>query len=405
MLDKVDFNKITPLFFLLVLGCIPVLPTGVLSVAIILYSIVTFGYALFSREKVLIDHNDLTYFFSQIFFYLFFSFSILYSYNYEAGFRIIIHTLPLLIFPLINLFNISVYKKHIGLVSIVFISASTVLALYISILLFSTYGFYEVFNSSIVFHMLREDFFFIDIHPIYTSAYFIFSIFLLTNRIINKGFKSSVLIVPIIFILALAVIILASKAAILLLLGGIIGIILLSKKLSLSFKLTFILLLLLLFVLAVINIKTVNSRFFDLINTLNKENLIELKNNSTNLRLQIYNCSISESMKNFFLGVGLGDVQDTLFSCYESNGYLNKKVSSHNFFLRVQLSCGAVGLLLFFYSIVKNLLLTLSLKPSILFLFNLSFIALMLVEDYLIRAYGVTFYALYNHIIYIYSKK
>ncbi|MET7028790.1 O-antigen ligase family protein [Sediminicola luteus] len=403
MLDKINVINNISFFLLLLLGTMPLMPTGVLSISIISYLIFVSVLFLLKKNDNL-DSFDYKYILSQILFYVLFCISYFYSENSVSGYKIIQHSLPLILFPAVSIISPKIKKKDLEIIAKVFVLSSLSLAFYIIISLFSKYGMYKVFNTSIVFHMLRENFFYIDIHPIYTSTYFIFSSLIIVKYLINSQKTIRILIaIPLLIILTLATAILASKTALILLFTSNLAIILFSNKIAFKNKFIFLFLLITLFTIAILKVKTINSRFFDLFNSFNREYLFDLKQNSTNLRMQIYSCSISESVKNFWIGVGVGDVQQTLNSCYENNNYQNQSISAHNFYLRILLSCGIIGLIFFICSIASNLKIAFDKKSSLFISFSAIFILLMLVEDYLIRAYGVTLYAVSNHLMYIYK--
>lgn len=389
-------------YFLGVIAMMPLLTTGLLSIAIILYA--SYSIILFFVEKNEITKSSLKYFFGQTCFYFIFALSIFYTENdVDSGLRILQHSLPIFIFPLISILSSKINNDEFRSTIKVFLFSSFCLSAYIVFMLLWTYGFYKVFNTSIVFHMIKGDFFFINVHPIYTSAYFILGSFIIFYDLLKYEIKTIHIVSLLVYFMG--IIILASKTAILLLVLGILFLFSFQKGLSYRKKVYFFTIVISVVFILFWNVRTINSRFMDLFNSFNENYRNLLKENSTNIRMEIYSCSISEIAKNFWFGLGIGDVQLALNNCYETNKFIHKSISSHNFFFRIFLSSGVFGVLFFIYSIFSNIKRSVQNKFLLFTLINLLFVSFMMVEDYLIRAYGVTLYAIVNHLLYLKTKK
>ncbi|WP_240337526.1 O-antigen ligase [Aquimarina sp. AD1] len=315
--------------------------------------------------------------------------------------------MPLLIFPVLSVLGKDIGIKQLKIVLKSYISFSLCLAIYIILFVFIKKGISEVFTSSVVYHIIKGDFLIFDIHPIYTSVFFLFSIILLLYDLLNNfEFKKIFINLPIILVFLLAIAILASKIILILLFLSLIFLVFFSKKISLMVKSILFLLIGIGTFLLISQIKVINARFYNLFFTFINEDIKFLAGNSTFKRLQIYSCSLDIVKDNFLFGVGVGDVQNYLNECYKVKEFdIENTKSAHNFYFRTLLNTGVLGLILFLHSLFINIKLSFADKTRIYLFLSLSFISLMFVEDYLIRAYGVTLYALINHIFYLYNKK
>ncbi len=392
--------------FLLLLATMPLLPYGILSVIIISYTF--FVVLQYFINPIKFNKENKLFFISQIAFFLILVFSLLFSEDKMAGIKVIKVALPLLIFPILSLVSRTLNKNELNLVIKVFVFSSFLLSVYLVSTLFYTYGTTKVFNTAIVSHMMREEFFYLDIHPIYTGMYFVISIlFCIKNLSNNFNIRLLIYNILVIISLCLAIAVFNSKTIILLLILCLFYLVFSSKKLKLISKMLIIVVFLVLVLFVIINVKTINARFTDLFNTFFSQDISLIKNNSTFLRWNVYSCGMEIFVDNPIFGIGTGDVQKELFDCYNSNHFfLDKRVESvHNFYLRMLLSSGVIGLLFFLYSLYVNFKISIKNNSNTYILILVLFSLVMFVEDYLLRANGVTLYALSNHLFYIHLKK
>ena len=382
-----------------VLATIPILTYGMLSIAIIGYCICSLISA-FSKIKNGISKNEVQFLVFQVLFYVIFCFSYFYSDDRGSSIRIIQHSLPILLFPILNVVSPRISVEKHALIEGVFVLSSAVLAVYISSFLLIKYGANYVFTGSVVYNVIRSDHLYLDVHPIYTSIFFVFSIILIFNRLLHQRTKYRLGYFFLIALFLLPILILASKAIFLVL--GIAVLTLLFSKNRISIKSKWLVLLVVAFVfIGLAQTKMLNNRISSFLSFFTDSQGFTNSSSSTFLRMETYACSFELAKKHFWAGVGLGDVQYFLDVCYSSKDISTSVISAHNFYLRILLSCGIAGLLFFIYSIYYNFYQISHKKLQLYRCFILCFMLLMLFEDYLIRAYGVSFYAYINHIYYI----
>ena len=73
---------------------------------------------------------------------------------------------------------------------------------------------------------------------------------------------------------------------------------------------------LLIFILSITKISFISSRIITEFQQTELSPPVGKKHNSINIRVGIYQCAFEIASSNFLLGVGFGDVQDELDSCY-----------------------------------------------------------------------------------------
>ena len=130
------------------------------------------------------------------------------------------------------------------------------------------------------------------------------------------------------------------------------------------------------------------------------------KNNGTNERINVLNCSKEVISQNWLMGVGTGDSQTSLVSCYSTYDYstaLRKKLNTHNQYLCNLLRNGVLGLFslfpLFIFLLKKG-----SKKDLLPFYMALFFGICFLTENLLSRQIGIITVYFFSCFI-IFSKK
>lgn len=388
-------------FFLFVIACMPLLPYGILSVALISYA-VCLTASSFTHSIKRPGKRDYYYCFSQLMFYLLFVLSYFWSNDSKSSINIIQHSLPLALFPLLSFFSPSLSSNKIRTIVKVFVASSSVLAIYIGTYFLVNYDLKYVFGGSIVYNVLKADFLFFDVHPIYTSLFFVFSIVLLLEKISKLSNKLQVLgHLAVVLILISPIVILASKAILLILAVAILHVLLINKNFKVRMKIQIIVVLFAI-ILGFLQSPMLRDRIMSFISFFVENQTQEGTLSSTSLRMEVYKCSMQIAQGNIWIGLGLGDVQQYLDKCLELSGSSVSVMSTHNFYIRVMLSSGVLGLLFFIGSICYNFYLYLVKNKKAFFgVFLVAFVLVMLFEDYLIRAYGVTLYAFTNHVFYL----
>ena len=122
--------------------------------------------------------------------------------------------------------------------------------------------------------------------------------------------------------------------------------------------------------------------------------------NSTNVRNGVYFCSLDLIYNNFLFGVGIGDMQDKLNSCYNSKIgakiYTWKNYNSHNQFLFFLISTGIIGFILFSISILNQFKIAIKYSSFEYFYFLILVVLISLSENILSRSDGVLFFSFFN---------
>jgi O-antigen ligase len=135
------------------------------------------------------------------------------------------------------------------------------------------------------------------------------------------------------------------------------------------------------------------------------------KNNTqshkVNFRYIIYNCSLEIFNESWLKGLGLGNVQKRLNTCYEKVSYTNyddftkKTYNTHNQYLNEFLTYGIFGFIIFMSFIIY-----LFIKSNGLYRVFLLLVFLCLItENIFEREIGVIFFTLINTLFYISSNK
>ena len=240
----------------------------------------------------------------------------------------------------------------------IFLLACLVQVTYIHIYFYNI-GLYEEIKQAKFYELpFREavmNFEYEPLHPTYLSLWYCFAIALLLKRLKRiQSYKSALMtLFKLIFIGGLISIILLLSSRI----GIIILIVLITYYL---FRLTnkkvkwFIIIL---FFISVVfsfkNISYISSRFITEFEQTKLQPPIGKKHNSVNIRVGIYQCSMQIIKKNFLFGVGVGDVQDNLNTCYnnfDTDAYKLTTYNSHNYFFLLTFS----GWYYWIFSVIYN---------------------------------------------------
>ncbi len=132
------------------------------------------------------------------------------------------------------------------------------------------------------------------------------------------------------------------------------------------------------------------------------DNITVDEKNTLNIRTGIYHCSLSLIKNNWFTGVGPGEVQRKLNSCYEqypTNVYRLNNYNTHNEYLNHWLSFGIAGLLAFLLIFLMPAYFGLQEKQFIYPLFLLFMFICCMTENLLARQTGVIFYTFFNSLL------
>lgn len=119
---------------------------------------------------------------------------------------------------------------------------------------------------------------------------------------------------------------------------------------------------------------------------------------STTVRILIWEQCINIIRSNFWLGTGVGDVNDELYKAYEANGLtgaLEHKLNTHNQYFQTFIGLGIIGFLILIAITLGYMIKGISKKLFLLFLFSLLIVLNFLVESMLQTSAGVLFFVFF----------
>ncbi|MBT8273428.1 MAG: O-antigen ligase family protein [Bacteroidia bacterium] len=117
--------------------------------------------------------------------------------------------------------------------------------------------------------------------------------------------------------------------------------------------------------------------------------------NSTNNRLQIYDCALDLIMEKPIFGYGIGRDKEALFNCYKENLYylFENRYNTHNQYLSITMKTGLAGLLVFLFFLCYNFKLAYRNQDWLFFSILIFFTIVMLSENILERQNGLILFA------------
>jgi O-antigen ligase len=129
------------------------------------------------------------------------------------------------------------------------------------------------------------------------------------------------------------------------------------------------------------------------------------------IRFLIWDCALKLVRANILFGVGTGDTQDELQSCYIRNDYYtltffeNTKFNAHNQFLEIFIEFGFWGLAVFVINLYCSTIFAVKNKEWLYFVFIILFAVSCLTESLLERRNGIVFFAFFNSFLLLYNQK
>lgn len=309
--------------------------------------------------------------------------SLLYTKNSAYGVERLMGMISLLVMPFVfyvalTQIDYDIKKIHSKIISLYFFSNIIFFLVFILVSYFKFENFFqhtpEFFNSKLGRY---------SIHPQYASLNLIISLILsLSVYQFSKSALRRTLVV-VCSILALMFLFVFSRKLTVILIPILFFIYLFFSSFK-SRKLYFLILFLVL-VATTFLIEPIKERYMDFYNL--TASFSEVKSSSIVQRIRLFECSIQAISLNPIFGIGIGDVKALMELC--ETGGQTKFFNSHNQFLGVWLSSGIMGLLALLTIIYTNLIRGLRTKDIIYVLTTVSFVFIMLVENYLERQDGV----------------
>lgn len=404
----INSNSNITYFFLIALSLFPILPMAVESVLMIgafLFSLLYFvleGSKFWNKKKAIV-----LILFSALF--LIYTLSLIYTQNISNGIKYIIRLLPTVLFPALFLFNDKdiIDTKRFEVIMITYISALVLVLLFLHFSLFN-----QLYNREIhfwEFRQLIEDK--IKVHGTYLSMWIGFGIILLVrnikNLIIEK--KKLLLILGVLIVIGYFMYwqyIIGSRmpfAATL-----VVCFFSIFKKKRQMF--IFSLLAIFLGFIMILKTDRLGERFDKLKNfnfTFPEGKYADNYPNISpeQIRNGIYYCCFKKIEQEPFIGYGVGDVDSELQSCYNktftnTDTYRVTSYNSHNQYLKIVLSSGIIGLMLFLISCLYLSKVAFDRKLGIYVSFVFFVLLNFCFENILSRHDGVIFFGFFSSFLF-----
>jgi O-antigen ligase len=153
-------------------------------------------------------------------------------------------------------------------------------------------------------------------------------------------------------------------------------------------------------------VPAVYARFDNLIH-LNINQLNKQSSESSEVRVLIWEQCLSIIKTNFFMGVGVGNANETLYKHYLDNGLtgaLDHKLNAHNQFFQTGIGLGILGIIPLLMLLIIGLFKTFK-TNLILFVLSLLLILNFLTESMLQAAAGVLFFCFFTNLFFNYNSK
>ena len=380
-----------------VIGVIPILSFNIKAYIIPVLLILAVIYACMGRQVFLKINCRRLFVFSTVF--ILYLISLIYTSNLQEGLSSISSRLPLIFLP-ITFFILSStegYQTNNAEHKNYWINTFTLFSSILGILiLIKSFPFFSngKFEVNLIVATIEKNFFWLSDHPIYITLILglaaILGVYQLTRTSNLRIFYFAAL-----SILVFAIIILARKGVMLATTLGCIIILLKTTKSKLktlgNLILVGIAVIGFMYLFSADSLKRINEVF-------DKKVYAEtLNQSSTSMRFQIYKCGIILIGERPVFGYGIGDVKETLRSCYKENApeLLLENYNSHNQYIGIALTAGLVGLAIFI-SINFWLITQFIGNKNFLGLSILSFfLVCMLFENILERQNGAILYSLF----------
>jgi len=129
-------------------------------------------------------------------------------------------------------------------------------------------------------------------------------------------------------------------------------------------------------------------------------NLDAFKLSNYTARLVNNYSSIQILKNNFFLGVGVGDIQDSLVNIYRELRFRKLSYNEHNQYFRFWLGSGVLTFLIFLIWVVKLIVISVQRKDFILICVSITFSLFCFTESVLARQMGICFFLFFIFFIY-----
>ncbi|MFD2529541.1 O-antigen ligase family protein [Polaribacter marinaquae] len=389
-------------FYILVLiSMFPLLPKAVESILMILFFLVSL--IIFFKNKKHCCKSNVFQVFNLSSLFVIYLISTLYSENLSEAFNFILRVTPIFLFALtLGILNpIITKKKKKFLLNTYFFSVFTALLIVHTHLIFNVSGEITSWEYRNAFEEYTK------VHGTYFSLWTGFAVLIILNKVCNLKFNKKNFIIISLYLIVLSYciywqFIIAARLPLFVTL--LLSFVLLLKQLEKRIAIyIFFMAITLALVIGFVNLNTIKNKIDFKI----PQGKYELKHNvmsSEDIRAGIYFCSYKIIKQSVLYGIGIGDVNDNLNKCYESeidsDVYQIFHYNSHNQYLQIILASGLLGLLFFLYNLLILLKLSIRNKDNLFFALNMFLIICFFTENILSRHDGVIFYSFFTAIFY-----
>lgn len=409
----IKYNNRITYFFLIALSFFPVLPMRIESALMMVVFLFSLSYFVLEGNKFW-NHQKGLYglLFSSLL--LIYTFSLLYTQNYSNGIKYITKLLPTVLFPALFLFN---DKELISLKQLQFLKTTYVIAL-ILVLGYLHFSLFDALYKNKIeyweFRQLIEKK--IRVHGTYLSMWVGFGVILLLlkikHEILNKQKQCTnigLLVVIGYFIYWQYLIGARMPFGATLLVSSFL--VFKNKKQMIVFSMLFVIA----GFIMVLKMDRLGDRYKKLMDYNFSFPVGKYEDNYQNISTEqirngLYYCGFEKITLAPLLGYGIGDVDAELQSCLETtftntDTYKIANYNSHNQYLKIILSVGFIGFLLFFISIWYLIRASIKAKSGLFIVFIFYVFLNFCFENILSRHDGVLFFSFFSALFFFTNLK
>ena len=424
--------KTTFLILTYLLGCFPILTFGMRSVITIAWSVL--GVFLFLKKQG--GHKLQKDIWTFVLPFLIMLLSLSYSSNIDYGLATLVKMITLIIFPIILYLNRDFFsKKQISKLFYFFSFSLLILVIYQALLVLLNSNF--IYGNITIQEIKSNGFknlseisldkinqikirrfrnFIIKIsntHTTYQGLWICFGIFFLSLELKkNKSKLFLFLNVLSIMILAIWFYMVSARITFLALSVSVVSFVFVFLEFSKRIKILISLLLSSFFIAFLFLSNPISTRVKEYYKTgfsLLDKKTKSTKFNSSNVRNGIYYCDFKLIQNSPILGIGIGDIQDSLNSCFKkdlsSDIYKWHTYNSHNQYIYFWISTGILGLISIVFLILRTFTFSLKEKNKLLFLITCLIAITFFTENLLERSDGLMFYSFFTGILFFNKLK
>jgi len=414
------------------LACFPILPYGVRSVGTVIWAIIGIIYLFFDKiygngvEKI--NRKNIYILGITIAPFLYITLSLIYSDNISEGIKKLTQMLSLIIFPIVFFLNRKTFNKAIIRKITYAFTLSVIALVFYQILCSLTNLEYIVSDLSIIeikknnlshysgidpdivnkIKLKRFRSFVtekVDTHTTFQGLWIVFALLIIIRKYIESKTKTLVKVgLALLFLILFSwLLILSTRVPLFSFFIAFICALIVTRSYPLKFYILSTICFILIGAASYNAIPSIKIRIDEVLSTKfelpSNGNNIETYN-STNVRNGVYFCSWDVIYKNLVFGVGIGDMQDKLNSCYNSKIgakiYTWKDYNSHNQFLFFLISSGIIGFIFFCISLFYQFKIAIKYNSFQYFYFLILVVLISLTENILSRSDGVLFFSFFN---------